>query len=104
MYPSGQPNSNDYTKPGVLEPLPAPRKRLLGFPRDFLLELADAGLIRLVTVTRPSHRRPVELVHVPSLLAYIEQEEAVARAAKLAQHRQAYAHHHHPEDLLEIIK
>jgi len=104
MHPSSQPDSDDYTKPGVFESLPAPRKRLLGFTKDFLLELADAGLIRLVTVTRPSHRRPVALVHVPSLIAYIEQEEAVAKAAQFAQHRQAYAHHHKPGDLLEVVQ
>jgi hypothetical protein len=104
MHSSSQPDPPDYTKPGVFEPLPTPRKRLLGFTRDFLLELADAGLIRLVIVSRPSHRRPVALVHVPSLIAYIEQEEAVAKAAQLAQHRQAYAHHHKPENLLEIVQ
>jgi hypothetical protein len=104
MHPSSQTDSNDYTKPGVFEPIPTPRKHLLGFTRNFIIELADAGLIRLVTVTRPGKRRPLRLVHVPSLIAYIEQEEAVANAALLAQHRQAYAHHHKPEDLLEVVQ
>jgi hypothetical protein len=93
-----------YTKPGLFEALPSAKQRLLGLGSGFLRELGEAGLIRLVTVTRPSQRRAVELVHVPSLIAYIEQEEAVANAARMAQHRASYAHHHRPEDLLEVVK
>jgi hypothetical protein len=88
-----------YIKPGLFEQLPGPRKRLIGFTKDFLRELGAAGLIRLVKVRRPGNRRPLELVHVPSLIAYVEQEEAIAAQVQLAQHRQAYA-----GNLLEVFQ
>lgn len=91
MYPSLTP---EYEKPGLFERLPSPRKRLLGFDRHSLLELGDLDLIRVIEVTKPGHRRPIELVHIPSLIAYIERIEEMARNKRLAEIREGYAHHH----------
>jgi hypothetical protein len=88
------PSQFDYQKPALFEPLPSPRKRLLGFHRHVLRQLHDADLIRIVEVQRPGYRRPLELVHIPSLIAYLERVEELARNERLAKIRAGYAKYH----------
>jgi hypothetical protein len=89
-----QPSEFEYQKPALFEPLPSPRKRLLGLQRNVLLQLYDADLIRIIEVHRPGRRRPIELVHVPSLIAYLERLEELAKNAHLAKIRRGYAKYH----------
>jgi hypothetical protein len=72
----------EYQKPSLFELLPGPRKVLLGFRRQTLLELYEAGLIRIVWAHSPGRKYPVPIVHIPSLIGYIEREEELARRAK----------------------
>jgi hypothetical protein len=94
--------SSEYRIPELFEHLPSPHKRLLGFQRQVLLELHAAGLVRIIEITRPG-KRSVQLVHIPSLIGFIEREEELAKARGLAEIRKGYAHHHKPEDLLEVV-
>jgi hypothetical protein len=98
-----RPSEIEYQKPALFEPLPSPRKRLLGLQRNVLLQLHDADLIRIIQVHRPGRRRPVELVHIPSLIAYLESLEEIAENRRIAEIRAGYAHHHKPEDLMEVV-
>ena len=84
----------EYDKPALFERLPGPRKRLLGLDCHSLEELAHYDLIRIIEVIRPGRKHPIKLVHVPSLLAYIERVEQLARNKRLAEIRAGYAHHH----------
>ena len=84
--------------------MPSPHRRLLGLHGEILAELRDAKLIRTIVVTRPSCRRPVELVHIPSLIDCLERLEELAENRRKAEIRAGYAHHHKPEDLLEVVK
>jgi hypothetical protein len=87
-------NSLEYEKPGLFERLPPPRKRLLGCERHVLLRLHDAGLIRIIEVKQPGFKRSLQLVHVPSLIAYFERVEELARDDRLAKIRAGYAKYH----------
>jgi hypothetical protein len=98
------PPQAEYRIPELFEEMPSPKRRLFGLHREILSELGDAGLIRVIEVTRPSSRRPVQLVYIPSLIAYLERLEELAKARHLAEIRAGYAHHHEPEDLLEVVK
>ena len=89
-----QPSELEYQKPALFEPLPSPHKRLLGLQRHVLLQLHDADLIRIVEVRRPGRRRPVELVHIPSLISYLERLEELAKNERLAKIRRGYAPYH----------
>ena len=84
----------EYEKPGLFEPLPSPRKRLLGLRRHVLLQLHDAGLIRIIEVNRPGLRRALQLVHVPSVIGYLERVEELAKNERLAKIRAGYAKYH----------
>jgi hypothetical protein len=88
------PSQFDYQKPALFEPLPSPRKRLLGFHRHVLRQLHDADLIRIIEVHRPGYRRPLELVHIPSLIGYLERVEELAKNERLAKIRAGYAKYH----------
>jgi hypothetical protein len=88
------PSQIEYVKPALFESLPSPRKRLLGFQPHVLHQLHEAGLIRIIEVTRPGRKRPIELVHIPSLIAYIERVEELAKNDRLAKIRQGYARYH----------
>jgi hypothetical protein len=87
MFPTAQ---TEYQKPGLFEPLPGPRKLLLGFPRHTLLELHQAGLIRIIWAHSPGRKFPVSVVHVPSLIAYLQREEELANAKQLEAIRATY--------------
>ena len=87
-------NVLEYDKPSLFEQLPGARKRLLGFDPHSLEELGRLDLIRIIEVTRPGRRRPIKLVHIPSLIAYIERVEELARNKRLAEICAGYAHHH----------
>ena len=87
-------NSLQYEKPGLFERLPPPRKRLLGCERHVLLRLHDAGLIRIIEVKQPGFKRSLQLVHVPSVIAYFERVEELARDDRLAKVRAGYAKYH----------
>jgi hypothetical protein len=80
----------EYQKPSLFENLPGPRKILLGFRRHQLLELHEAGLIRIIWAHSPGRKYPVPVVHIPSLISYLEHEEEVARLAKEAAIRATY--------------
>ena len=84
----------EYDKPALFERLPSPRKHLLGFDPHSLEELGRLDLIRIIEVTRPGRQRPIKLVHIPSLIAYIERVEELERNKRLAEIRAGYAHHH----------
>ena len=84
----------EYRKPELFESLPSPHKRLLGFQPHVLRQLNEAGLIRIIEVTRPGRMRRIELVHIPSLIAYIERVEELAKNDRLAKIRQGYAKYH----------
>jgi hypothetical protein len=86
MYPC----TIEYQKPALFENLPGPRKILLGFRRHQLLELYEAGLIRIIQAHSPGRKYPVSVVHIPSLIAYLEREEEMARLAKEAAIRATY--------------
>jgi len=88
------PTKSEYEKPGLFEPLPSPRKRLLGLQRHVLCQLHEADLIRIIEVRRPGYQRPLELVHIPSVIAYLERVEELARNDRLAKIRQGYAKYH----------
>jgi hypothetical protein len=100
MYFAAQ---TEYRIPELFEPMPRPGRRLLGIPHNILVELDDADLIKVVEVTRPSCRRPVKLVYIPSLIAYLERLEEIADNRRRAEIRAGYAHHHKPADLLEVV-
>src|SRR5262245_34053494 len=87
-------NVLEYEKPSLFEQLPGARKRLLGFDSHSLEELGRLDLIRIIEVIRPGRRRPIKLVHIPSLIAYIERVEKLARNKRLAEIRAGYADHH----------
>jgi hypothetical protein len=87
MPPSAQ---LEYQKPGLFEPLPGPRKLLLGFPRHTLLELHAAGLVRIIWAHSPGRKYPVAVVHIPSLIEYLQREEENARWAKAEAIRKTY--------------
>jgi hypothetical protein len=93
----------EYRVPELFEPMPTPRRRLLGLHRPLLEELKAAGCIRVITVTRPSDKRPLDLVYIPSLLAHLERLEELADNQRRAKIRDGYAHHHKPEDLLQVV-
>jgi hypothetical protein len=95
-------NSLEYEKPGLFERLPPPRKRLLGCERHVLLRLHDAGLIRIIEVKRPGYKRSLQLVHVPSVIAYFERVEELARNEQLAKIRAGYAKHHQNHFLSQL--
>jgi hypothetical protein len=85
---------SEYDKPALFERLPSPGKHLLGFDPHSLEELGRLYLIRIIEVTGPGRRRPIKLVHIPSLIAYIERVEELARNKRLAEICAGYAHHH----------
>jgi hypothetical protein len=65
--------SSTMTRAGEWGRLPVrPKDRLEGLSRVTLLELGAAGLIKIATLRKPGSRRGIKLVHIPSLLAYIE--------------------------------
>jgi hypothetical protein len=45
--------------------------RLCGMSRSTLLELGDAGLIKIAAVQKPGRQRAIRLVYLPSLLTYL---------------------------------
>jgi hypothetical protein len=94
----------EYRVPELFEEMPSPRRRLFGLHREILAELRDARLIRVIEVTRPSCRRSVELVYIPSLIDCLERFEELAENKRKAEIRAGYAHFHKPEDLLEVVK
>jgi hypothetical protein len=63
---------------------------LLGFRRQTLLELHEAGLIRIIWAHSPGRKYPVPVVHIPSLISYLEREEELARLAKEDAIRKTY--------------
>lgn len=98
------PPQTEYRVPELFEEMPSPRRRLLGLHGVILSELEAAGLIRTVEVTRPSCRRSVKLIYIPSLIHCLERFEELAENRRKAEIRAGYAHHHKPEDLLEVVK
>jgi hypothetical protein len=52
--------------------MPRTRQRLAGLARSTLWELAIEGKIKTVCVHKKGCNRGVRLVHLPSLLAYLE--------------------------------
>ena len=75
MVPTLPPLLLEYEKPAIYEPLPGCKTRLLGIPRSVLLELHEVGLIRIFDVHSPGRRTPLRLVHIPTLVAFIERNE-----------------------------
>jgi hypothetical protein len=49
-----------------------PGGRLRGLSRTTLLELNDAGLIKVVAIRKPGAQKAIRLVYLPSLDAYLE--------------------------------
>lgn len=49
-----------------------PGGRLRGLSRTTLLELNDAGLIKVVAIRKPGAQKAIRLVFLPSLDAYLE--------------------------------
>jgi hypothetical protein len=96
-------NVLEYEKPALFEKLPGARKRFLGLDRSSLEQLGRCGLIRIIELTPPGRRFPIRVVHVPSLIAYIERVEELADHKRLAEIRAGYAHHH-PKGALEEPK
>jgi hypothetical protein len=96
-------NVQEYKKPSLFERLPSARKRLLGFDPHSLEELGRYGLIRIIEVVPPGRRFAIKLVHIPSLIAYVERLEELADLKRQAEIRAGYAHHH-PKGALEEPK
>jgi hypothetical protein len=69
------PQDLECQKPALFERLPSAHKPLLGFHRRVLMDLAEAGVIRLIQAHIPGRRFPVPLIYVPSLIQYIFDEE-----------------------------
>jgi hypothetical protein len=87
MYP---PAKIEHQIPALFEPLPSPRKLLLGVPRHTLELLDEAGLIRIIRAHMPGRTRPIVLVHTPSPIAYLEHEEELAKAQRKGEIRKGY--------------
>jgi hypothetical protein len=49
-----------------------PKQRLCDLSRTTLLELSEGGLIRTVAIRKPGAVKGIRLVHMPSLLEYLE--------------------------------
>jgi hypothetical protein len=49
-----------------------PGGRLCGLGRTTLLELAEKGYFRIAYIKQPNRKRGIHLVHMPSLLAYLD--------------------------------
>jgi hypothetical protein len=49
-----------------------PGGRLRGLSRTTLLELNDAGLIKMAAIRKPGAQKAIRLVFLPSLDAYLE--------------------------------
>jgi hypothetical protein len=49
-----------------------PGGRLCGLGRTTLLELAEKGYFRIAYIKQPGRERGIHLVHLPSLLAYLD--------------------------------
>jgi hypothetical protein len=52
--------------------MPKPMERLNGLSRTTLLELHRLGHIRMSVIKRPGAQKGIRLVHMPSLLNYLE--------------------------------
>jgi hypothetical protein len=88
---------NDYERPPLFERMPGARGRFLGFTGRELEELERYHLIRIIEVIRPGRKRPIKLIHTPSVLEYLERVEMLARGEQTERIRAGYAHHHKNE-------
>jgi hypothetical protein len=52
--------------------MPKPMERLNGLSRSTLLELHRLGYIRMSVIKRPGAQKGIRLIHLPSLLGYLE--------------------------------
>jgi hypothetical protein len=86
-----------YEKPALIERMPGVRGRLLGLTGRELEDLERYHLIRVIEVRRPGRKWPIKLVHIPSLLEYLERVEMLKRNSEMEKIRAGYAHHHKNE-------
>jgi len=52
--------------------MPKPMERLNGLSRSTLLELHRLGYIRMSVIKKPGSQKGIRLIHMPSLLNYLE--------------------------------
>jgi hypothetical protein len=93
----------EYRIPELFEPLPGQGRRLLGLTRQDLEGLEEMGVVRITEVGVPGRKRPLRVVYVPSLIGHLDHLDDIARIQREAGWRAGYAHHHKPEDLLEVV-
>jgi hypothetical protein len=56
----------------LYERLPKPGQKRLGLTRPTYLDLARQGRIRIVTIRKPNARRGINLIYMPSVMAFLE--------------------------------
>jgi hypothetical protein len=96
--------SADYRVPELFEPLPGPGRRLMGLTKADLEGLEEMGSVRITEVVTLGRKRPIRVVYMPSLIGHLDYLDEIARIQREAGWRAGYAHHHKPEDLLEVVK
>ena len=83
----------NFRDPATLQPelyvrMPKPKRRFLGLCRTTIQQLADAGLIEVISIQQPGCSRGIRLIYLPSLFAYLDglrASEAVKFTARSGQ-------------------
>jgi len=70
-----------FRDPTMLEPdvyirMPKPKRRFLGMSRTTIQQLADAGLIQVISVQQAGCSRGIRLIYLPSLMSYLDRLRA----------------------------
>jgi hypothetical protein len=52
--------------------MPKPKERFFGMSRTTILELSQAGLIKTVSIRKPSANKGIRLIFVPSLREFLD--------------------------------
>jgi hypothetical protein len=89
--------------PDLYEELPSSKRKLLGITGEDYEKLGKAGLVRITEVVVPNRKRPLRVVYIPSVIGYLDHLDELERIKREAGWRAGYAHHHAPEDLLEVV-
>jgi hypothetical protein len=69
---STQPTPDDWTRLPSAAKAGKPGGRLCGLGRTTLMELGLKGCFRMASIKQPGRQRAIHLVHLPTLLAYLE--------------------------------
>jgi hypothetical protein len=89
--------------PDLFEELPSLKRKLLGITGEDYDLLDKAGLVRITEVIVPGRKRPLRLVYIPSVIAYLNHLEELERIKREEGWKAGYAHHHKPEALLAVV-